>query len=145
MKKLTYATLTALAIATTSCELETSDNGDLDGMWHMVAVDTLATGGNTDLSDERIYWSFQRHLMNVSDKDSDITGYFLRFSHSGDSLTVSDPYKNNRSEGDIKVEDAAELAPYGIGGLTDGYLVEQLSGSRMTLRSKALRLKFKKF
>ena len=27
------------------CDIETSDNGDLDGMWRLESVDTLASGG----------------------------------------------------------------------------------------------------
>ena len=32
-----------------ACTLETSDNGDLDGYWHLEQVDTLATGGKLNL------------------------------------------------------------------------------------------------
>lgn len=35
----------ALGSALASCSLETDDAGNLGGMWHMVSVDTLATGG----------------------------------------------------------------------------------------------------
>ena len=34
-----------LLMSLTSCEIETSENGDLDGYWHLEQVDTLATGG----------------------------------------------------------------------------------------------------
>ena len=39
-----------------ACTIEMSDNGDLDGYWHLEQVDTLATGGKLNLSKERVFW-----------------------------------------------------------------------------------------
>lgn len=133
------------ALIFAACELETSEAGALDGMWHLTNVDTLATDGTADLSQQRIYWAFQGSLMNVSDKDNNSNGFLLRYNHTGDSLTVSEPYINDRDSGDIKVEDAIQLAPYGISALTESYFVERLNSGRMFLKSKTLRLKFIKF
>ena len=41
--------------------------------------------------------------------------------------------------------DVEVLAPYGINNLEEHYQKESLTGSRMTLKSKTLRLFFKKF
>lgn len=38
-----------------ACTIEMSDNGDLDGYWHLEQVDTLATGGKLNLSKERVF------------------------------------------------------------------------------------------
>ena len=42
----------ALSMLFTACgiDFEGSDNGKLDGFWHLEKVDTLATGGVTDYS-----------------------------------------------------------------------------------------------
>ena len=56
-----------LIFSFTSCELETSGNGDLDGFWHLVQVDTLQTGGVNDTSKELFFWSFQVNLLELSD------------------------------------------------------------------------------
>ena len=32
--------LGSLALVMSSCEMETTDNGDLDGFWHLESVDT---------------------------------------------------------------------------------------------------------
>lgn len=45
-----------IGLLLTSCDIETSDNGDLDGYWHLVRVDTLATGVSSDLSETRVFW-----------------------------------------------------------------------------------------
>lgn len=33
-----------------SCEVDSSDNGDLDGFWHLESVDTLATGADVTIA-----------------------------------------------------------------------------------------------
>lgn len=143
-----------LLVGAASCgvDIETSDNGDLDGFWHLERVDTLATQKTVDYSGKRIFWAVQAKLLNVRDVDKDgRLGYLLRFSQTSDSLILSSPYKfnwheNEQSEGgDIPVEDAEELRPYGINGLEEHYYKEALSGGKMILRSKTLRLEFRKF
>ncbi len=65
MKQLTIKSLLA-TLATTlllaSCNVETSDNGPLDGFWHLERVDTLATGGTTDYSSGYVFWGVQKDL-----------------------------------------------------------------------------------
>lgn len=47
MKKIIGAlSLAVMMLTLSSCEVETSQNGDLDGFWHLEQVDTLATGGD---------------------------------------------------------------------------------------------------
>ena len=136
-----------------SCDFETSDNGDLDGFWHMESVDTLSTGGTLDLSQQRVFWAFSVKLMRLSDQNGQRADLYMRFKHEGDLLNVYEPYSNQGHEqetdgaygGDIPLEDASLLAPYGIDGLQDQFTVERLNGSRMILKSEKLRLKFKKF
>ena len=56
MRKAIYTVIGATMIAAmTSCTIESSDNGKLDGFWHMEQVDTLATGGTQDLSDSLMF------------------------------------------------------------------------------------------
>ena len=46
MKKIIgVLSLAVMMLTLSSCEVETSQNGDLDGFWHLEQVDTLATGG----------------------------------------------------------------------------------------------------
>lgn len=142
----TFTTLiTALAIyALSSCSIETSDNGDLDGFWHLTRVDTLSSGGVCDLSGKLVYWSIQMNLLNVTDYDVSNYGYLLRFKDENSTLRVYDPYTHDRSNGDVKVENPASLAPFGINALDETFTIENLSGSRMTLATEELRLSFKK-
>lgn len=130
-----------------SCDLETSDNGDLDGFWHLERVDTLSTGGTTDLSQAKLFWSFEVKMMGLQGGSE---RFYLRFNQTSDSLTVLSPYYNrgheeNDSTGDIPVTDPKVMIEYGIDSLEVHYKKEVLSGSKMVLRSHRLRLYFRKF
>ena len=144
------ATLAIVSLA--SCEIETSDNGDFDGFRHLERVDTLATGGTCDLSKKRVFWGVQYKLISVYDTDKEGTfGYYLRFTQTRDKIVTKSPYKNNWHQdngedgGDIPVDDPTQLAPYGINNLEEEFVKEKLNGGQMILRSKTLRLKFKRF
>ncbi len=142
MTRIKHFIFPLIACALASCELETSGNGGLDGYWHLEQVDTLATGGVTDLSEDYRFWAFQYRLLNVSGYNS---SYLLRFSHEGDSLFLSDPYVNDRKNGDIQLEDQEPPRTYGINGLTERFRIEQLKGTNMVLSNKTLKLRLKKF
>ena len=127
-----------------SCTFETSDNGDLDGYWHLTRVDTLATGGVCEMSERLVFWGVQGHLLNAVDRRSGDANFLLRFDNNGTSLRLYEPYVNDRMVGDIAVDDASLLAPVGINGLDENFAIERLDGDRMTLRGDVLRLDFRK-
>lgn len=134
-----------------SCEMETSQNGDLDGFWHLEQVDTLSTGGVCDYSGKRIFWGVQHKLISVSDYDGmqSWRGYYFRFAQTGDSLVLNTPYRNlahQEKGGDVPVTEVNDsLRRCGFNSLEERFWKEQLSGSKMVLRNKSLRLKFVKF
>lgn len=138
----------ALAVASLflcSCEFETSDNGNLDGFWHLERIDTLSTDGVCDTSSDLLFWSVQMRLLNVSDKNNVHTNLNMHFEHANGTLRVYDAYLDGRMEGDPPLDDAALLRPYGINDLDETFAVEQLTGSRMQLKGSTLRLTFRKF
>lgn len=151
-KRIFNTILATIALTTlASCEIETSDNGDFDGFWHLERVDTLATGGTLDLSKKRVFWGVQYNLISVYDIDKEGTfGYYLRFKQTSDQIVTHTPYKNNwhqdvENGGDHPIDDPTQLAPYGINNLEEEFVKEKLDGGQMILRSKTLRLKFKRF
>ena len=126
-------------------EFETSDNGDLDGYWHLVSVDTLSTGGTLDVSEKRTFWSIQATLLQVYSLD--INGgqrYISRFTYEDNRIKLEGMRTHNRADGDPVVEDVSVLTQYGIHELSESFVVESLSSSRMTLRSEGYRLWYKK-
>ena len=67
MKKIIgVLSLAVMMLTLSSCEVETSQNGDLDGFWHLEQVDTLATGGTCNFADKRVFWGCQYKLIQVA-------------------------------------------------------------------------------
>lgn len=127
-----------------SCEVRVSNNGDLDGFWHMEKVDTIATGGTLDLSKELRFWAYQVNLMTVSNQQTGSI-YVMYFDHSGGTLRAYNMHYHQRMEGDPPIEDASLVNEFGLNALDETFQVESLSGSRMVLATDRLRLHFRKF
>lgn len=134
-------------LAMAACELETSDNGRLDGFWHLERIDTLSTGGTLDLSKQTVFWSVQHKLIQFR---GGTQRYYLRFVQTADSLKLTEAFADHGHEGganggDIPVTDGSVLAPYGVQAVGECFYKESLTGSRMILRSERFRLCFRKF
>ncbi|MFC2659259.1 lipocalin-like domain-containing protein [Segatella oris] len=142
MKKITF--LFAALLLLTSCEIEFSNNGKLDGFWQMIAVDTLATQHTSDLKTSGRTWAFQGRLLEMRDTKGGYSDLYFSFEHRGDSLFLDSPYLSDRDVDDIKITDVNIVRPYGVNGLKEGFEIESLSNNKLILRSKTLRLLFKK-
>lgn len=135
-----------LLVLLTACDgFQVSDNDDLDGMWHLVEVDSLANQTTADFTYCGIYWSVQSDLLALDDKLERYESCLLRFIRSDGQLRVFDPYVNNRDEGDIPIADVAKLSPFGINAIEEVFEIESLSRKKMILKSQSLRLRFKKY
>lgn len=150
MKTYIYVFLSVIAAVSMfcACDIETSDAGKFEGMWHLVRIDTLATGGVHDMSRERVYWSFQYKLMEADDRDNRYQSVLMRYSRRDGVLTLTNPFLYDREGGDKPINDETEkylLTPYGINGFTEDFQIVKVTGSKMQLQSSMLRLSFKKF
>lgn len=137
-----------------SCEMETTDNGDLDGFWHLESVDTLSTGGTCSYKERKVFWGVQHKLIAIRNfaPNAASNGYYVRFNQTGDSLIISSPYANHWHQdygddgGDVPVTEInAELRELGMNNLEEHFKKEKLSGSKMVLSNKEYRLSFTKF
>lgn len=135
--------LLVLLLLLTSCTIEFSDNGKLDGFWQLRAVDTLANRHTLDLKTSGLTWAFQGRLLEMRDTKGGSDLYFS-FKHRGDSLLLSSPYLSDRDKDDIKITDIKTVKPFGVNGLQEGFKIENLSNSKLILRSKTLRLRLLK-
>ena len=142
MKKITF--LFAAFLLLTSCEIEFSNNGNLDGFWQMIAVDTLATQHTSDLKTSGRTWAFQGRLLEMRDTKGGYSDLYFSFEHRGDSLFLDSPYLSDRDVDDIKITDVNIVRPYGVNGLKEGFEIESLSNNKLILRSKTLRLMLRK-
>ncbi len=139
-------TLCALALLA-SCTIESSNNGDLDGYWHLESIDTIRTGGKCDLSHQQLFWGVQHKLLLLNGGS---TSFFYRFKQTGDSLILLTPYINGGHEdveggGDTPLTEPSELRQYGIQHLEEHFLKEKLGGSYMVLRTDSFRLNLRRF
>lgn len=142
MKKITF--LFAALLLLTSCEIEFSNNGKLDGFWQLMAVDTLATQHTSDLKTSGRTWAFQGRLLEMRDTKGGYSDLYFSFEHRGDSLFLDSPYLSDRDADDIKITDVNIVRPYGVNGLKEGFEIESLSNNKLILRSKTLRLMLRK-
>ena len=124
-----------------SCELETSDNGNLDGNWQLMQIDTLATGGRNDVKGYQLFYAVQVRLLCLKAYNDNISSdMYFHFEHTGDSLKL----KPASSDGHVMYH-VSSLRPYGINKELESFKVMLLNSDKMQLRSDSLLLTFRKF
>ena len=134
-----------IGIGLISCDVEFSDNGDLDGFWLLSRVDTLQTGKTSDLQEQGLTWAFEGKILEVRDVKKVHQDIILSFSHANQLLRVYSPYLVDRENGDVLIEDVRLLNPYGIHLQEETFMIKELNGDQMTLESDMLRLFFRKY
>ena len=133
----------------TACHMESSDNGHLDGFWHLVRVDTLSIDtlsivGTSDLHQDYFFWAFQFQLLSVRNTQKSPEEYFLRFQRQGDELVLSHPFQYVLQGKDAPVENIDLLRPFGINDQEERFRIVHLSSRRMTLQNNFLVLTMQK-
>ena len=124
-----------------SCELETSDNGDLDGNWQLMQIDTIATGGSNNVKERQLFYAVQVRLLCLSAYNTDAeSNLFFHFEHTADSLKL----QSASSDGHVMYP-VSMLRPYGINKEQEAFKIMLLNSDRMQLRSDSLLLSFRKF
>lgn len=139
-------------VSLSSCTLESSDNGDLDGFWHLESIDSLQSGKTVDVSSQKIFWGVEHKLIAARLESTSKERYYFRFEQTSDSLKITQVFidhghqDNGEDGGDIPLGEVSDnLRLYGVNEIPEGFSKEALSGSKMILRSKTVRLKFRKF
>ena len=147
MKKSIISLLCFAAAATgmTSCDgLEMSQNGKLEGYWHIVEFDTLATGGVCDMSEGTLFLGVQMRLMSFYDSSSKVANLFSHFEKTDSTLRFYDFFRDDRLAGDHRETDISATRLYGINDLNETFYIEHLSSNTMILKGTRLRIKLRK-
>jgi len=145
MKRFLYIII-GVTILMTACDKETSDNGNLDGLWQMTLMQNNTTdNAKSDMRSSGITWAFQGHILELRDVNKVHQDIIMSFDHNGNKLKVFAPYRVDRDSDDIIINDVALLLPYGIGSTTAEYNVIELSGSRMIIDDNVWHLEFRKY
>lgn len=139
--------LPLLALLFASCSLETdNDAGKMEGMWHLVKIESITTVASEDLSEQVIFWSFQAKLLQMDDKTSMHNSYLYRFRIGDNQLTLTSPYQYDRENSDRPLTAyESTLGLYGIKSLTPVFRIEKLDRRKMILNDGSVRLYFDKF
>lgn len=145
--KILSIVLPLLALLLSSCSLETDNDADrMEGMWHLVKIESTTGVASEDLSEQVIFWSFQAKLLQMEDKTGNHNSYLYRFRIDNDQLTLTSPYQFDRENGDRPLSAyESTLALYGIKSLTPVFRIEELDRRKMVLNDGSVRLCFDKF
>lgn len=150
----TYIIMSLTAAAFWACSnFETSGNGAFDGLWQLEQVDTLATGGITDMHDELIFWAVQHHLIELRSPKMTADGsslvrlsVFYHFKRSGDTLQfLADPYPVLDLRPEDPYAELRQVQAYGFSRFDEKFTVLRLDDNHMTLESKLFRMYFRKY
>ena len=134
MKRILFFIIIGIGLLT-SCNAESSDNGDLDGFWVL-----SGRSGRT--------WSFQGKILEFRDVNSVHPDLMAKFRHEGDLLIVYDLRVLDRDAGDQPVTESEreDLRAYGINDLVEEqFLIRQLTSDDMHLESDSESLHFRKY
>ncbi len=139
--------LPLLALLFASCSLETdNDAGKMEGMWHLVKIESITTVASEDLSEQVIFWSFQAKLLQMDDKTGMHNSYLYHFRIGDNQLTLTSPYQYDRENSDRPLTAyESTLGLYGIKSLTPVFRIEKLDRRKMILNDGSVRLYFDKF
>lgn len=129
----------------TSCEIETSENGALDGNWQFRQIDTLSTGGTCDMSHSNIYWAVENHLLLLRNIDKGNQKLLFRFEKEGDMLKIHTPHYVITKDEVVLLDDTSLLYPFGISGPEDLFVIEKNTHESLILRNDLFRLHFRKY
>lgn len=139
MKKILKYTLISLSLAfCCSCD-KIDDNGDLGGFWQLTEWKSLPDGKVLATNHDGIYYAVQLDLMSLSRHN---TNYLSRFSHRNDSLFIGPVYRNEGAH-DEQVP-ISSLADMGVPA-TGAFAIQNLTHSKMILRSDEAVLSFRKY
>lgn len=159
LHSLLYNKCNALAITTigllliTACS-HVSRNGLIDGRWRLHEIhskatpaDTRYTAQNKNVLDDRIYWSFQLDLLQITSAlahNGQTNKTFARFNYEGDKLAVYSPYVHLYDH-DIPITNPSiSLECVGIRGHEAKFRIVRINSSSLIMCSNIDSLVFRK-
>ncbi len=144
MKHILIYMIVLVGLLLTSCDIETSNNGDLDGFWQLQSVDTLSNNVSVDMKSQGVFWGVQKDLVEVRKYKGDSYNVYFKFDYNGNSLRLYSPYKDDRDEQDKVITDIILLRPLGVNALDESFTIEQLD-DKLVISSSSLRLHFRRY
>lgn len=150
-----YTSFTLLCVLATAALLDACDktpiNGDLDGMWQLMTVQT--PGHTREAKNDQVYMCIQLHMVEWRYVRDDKIHFYSHFRQQSDSLYIMDlSHASTHSaigSDDVPVT-ASEMAlgamePWGIHTLDMRYRIRQLDADHLSLEKADTLYTFRKF
>ena len=144
MKKL-YLYIIGITLLLTSCNMVTSDNGALDGLWQGMMKEDLTTGEVTDLRDEQATWSFQGGMIQMNATSIPPSHVIGKFERGDKTLRVYHMALFTHGKGDTPLEDVTMLKVFGFTTLDETFRILELNDDALRVETDNVRLTFRKY
>lgn len=128
-----------------SCELEKSDNGNLDGYWQWTLIDTIATGGTCNMKESLIFWGVESDILEIFNNKTNNENIIFRFKHNGDTLILSNPIIDIRDSSDIIMTNYSLLENYGIYDIPETLFIDFYGSNHITFSNRLFHLYLRKY
>ena len=128
------------------CDKKWPINGNLDGYWQLMSVETKADGVKNDC--HRMYIGIQLHMIELRDLGGNGYESFVgEFNYNEDEgIVVIKNLKGKSSTSDNgQVANIKDLNPYGINALETVFKVVKADGKTLILESDYARLTMRSF
>lgn len=142
----TWGFMLLMLLITWSCDKKWPINGNLDGYWQLMTVETKADGVKTDCN--RMYMGIQLHMIELKDLGGNgYKSFFGEFSYDEDqNIVVIKNLKGKSSTSDNgQLANIKDLNPYGINAQETIFKVVKADGKTLILESDYARLTMKSF
>ena len=127
----------------TACDIERSDNGDLDGLWPMTSKELLGTYKVNDMKDANVSWAFQGGMVQMNCMA--IQEVTAQFSLIDNYLKIWNVNHFTHVAGDTKIDSVEVLYDLGIYQLQETFQVLELNKNTLRLQNDSVRLVFRKY
>lgn len=131
---------------TYGCDKKWPINGNLDGNWQLMTVETKSDGVKTDC--HRMYIGIQLHMIELKDLGNNgYESFFGEFNYNEDEdIVIIKNLKGKNSTSDNgQIADITDLNPYGINALETVFKVVKADGKSLILESDYARLTMRSF
>lgn len=141
-----WSLLVVMMCMTWGCDKKWPINGNLDGNWQLMSVETKADEVKTDC--HRMYIGIQLHMIELKDLgDNGYKSFFGEFSYNEDeNIVIIKNLKGKNSTSDNGQQaNIKDLNPYGINAQETVFKVIKADGKDLILESDYARLTMRSF
>lgn len=142
----TWGFMLFMVLITWGCDKKWPINGNLDGYWQLMTVETKADGVKTDCN--RMYMGIQLHMIEMKDLGGNgYKSFFGEFNYDEDqNIVVIKNLKGKSSTSDNgQLANIKDLNPYGINAQETIFKVVKADGKTLILESDYARLTMRSF